>query len=144
MDKKAEKLRGGVAVLFGDAPAPAQASQPQHEEEVALSEKELQAEAVIDTLQDEELKAKLRQRQLEGRGRKRGRPHDSKTDGYGTICVKANLEKWAKVEYISLHETLQKKEVLELALDMLIEKYEKEKGVIKLKTPTRKGNVFNK
>jgi hypothetical protein len=58
--------------------------------------------------------------------------------------VKANLEKWAKIEYISLHETLQKKEVLELALDMLIEKYEKEKGTIKLKTPTRKGNVFNK
>ncbi len=145
MDKKSEKLRGGVAVLFGDAPAPtAPASQPQQPEEEVKSEKELQAEAVIDTLQDEELKEKLRQRQLEGRGRKRGRPHDSKTDGYGTICVKANLEKWAKIEYISLHETLQKKEVLELALDMLIEKYEKEKGTIKLKTPTRKGNVFNK
>ena len=140
MDKKSEKLRGGVAVLFGDAPA----SQPQHEEVEAKSERELQAEAVIDTLQDEELKEKLRQRQLEGRGRKRGRPHDSKTDGYGTVCVKANLEKWEKLKVISLRETLQIKEVLELALDKLIAEYEAEKGEIRLKPASKKGNVFNK
>jgi hypothetical protein len=140
MDKKSEKLRGGVAVLFGDAPA----SQPQHEEVEVKSEKELQAEAVIDTLQDEELKEKLRQRQLEGRGRKRGRPHDSKTDGYGTVCVKANLEKWEKLKVISLRETLQIKEVLELALDKLIAEYEAEKGEIRLKPASKKGNVFNK
>ena len=139
MDKKSEKLRGGVAVLFGDAPA----SQPQQQEE-AKSQKELQAEATIDTLQDEELKAKLRQRQLEGRGRKRGRPHDSKTDGYGTVCVKANLEKWEKLKVISLRETLQIKEVLELALDKLIAEYEAEKGEIRLKPASKKGNVFNK
>ena len=54
------------------------------------------------------------------------------------------MEKWAKLEYISLHETLQKKEVLELALDMLIEKYESEKGKIVLSAPSKKGNVFNK
>ena len=140
MDKKSEKLRGGVAVLFGDAPA----SQPQHEEVEVKSSKELQAEAVIDTLQDEELKEKLRQRQLEGRGRKRGRPHDSKTDGYGTVCVKANLEKWEKLKVISLLETLQIKEVLELALDKLIAEYEAEKGEIRLKPASKKGNVFNK
>ena len=86
MDKKAEKLRGGVAVLFGEAPAP---SQPQRQEEA-----QKETDALIETVQDEELKEKLRQRQLEGRGRpKRGRPHDSKTDGYGTVSVKANLEK---------------------------------------------------
>lgn len=140
MDKKSEKLRGGVAVLFGDAPA----SQPQHEEAEVKSEKELQAEAVIDTIQDAELKEKLRQRQLEGRGRKRGRPHDSKTDGYGTVCVKANLEKWEKLKVISLRETLQIKEVLELALDKLIAEYEAEKGEIRLKPASKKGNVFNK
>lgn len=133
MEKKADKIRGGVAVLFGDAPA-----------KETIADAPAKGE-IIDSVQDEELKQALRQRQLDGRGRpKRGRPHDSKTDGYGTICVKANLDKWAKLEYISLQETLQKKEVLELALDMLIEKYESEKGEIKLKTPTKKGNVFNK
>lgn len=138
MDKKAEKIRGGVAVLFGEAPA----SEPQRQEEqVQASE----TDALIETVQDEELKEKLRQRQLDGRGRpKRGRPHDSRTVGYGTVSVKANLEKWDKLRYISLQETLQLKEVLELAIDMLIEKYESEKGTIRLKTQTKKGNVFNK
>lgn len=138
MDKKTERLRGGVAVLFGEAPA----SQPQRQEgEVQQSE----TDALIETVQDEELKEKLRQRQLDGRGRpKRGRPHDSKTDGYGTVSVKANLEKWEKLRYISLQETLQLKEVLELALDMLIAKYEAEKGTIQLKPQTKSGNVFNK
>lgn len=135
MDSK-KKIRSGVATLFGEP-----ASQPQQPEETPIAHK---AEDLIETVQDKELKQALRKRQLDGRGRpKRGRPHDSKTDGYGTVCVKANLEKWAKLEYISLHETLQKKEVLELALDMLIEKYESEKGKIKLST-SKKGNVFNK
>lgn len=141
MDKKAEKIRGGVAVLFGEAPA----SQPQRQEEREVETQQSETDALIETVQDEELKAKLRQRQLEGRGRpKRGRPHDSKTDGYGAVCVKANLEKWEKLRYISLQESLQLKEVLELALDMLIQKYEAEKGVIQLKPQTKSGNVFNK
>lgn len=132
---KSQKIRGGVQALFGEATT---VRKPQ------LDEPEKDLEKLIETVQDEELKEKLRQRQLEGRGRpKRGRPHDSKTYGYGTVCVKANLEKWAKLEYISLQESLQKKEVLELALDMLIEKYESEKGTIKLKI-SKKGNVFNK
>lgn len=138
MEKKADKLRGGVAVLFGEAPA----SEPQRQEEKVQTSG---TDSLVDTIQDEELKEKLRQRQLDGRGRpKRGRPHDSKTDGYGTVSVKANLEKWDKLRYISLQETLQLKEVLELAIDMLIEKYESEKGTIRLKTQTKKGNVFNK
>lgn len=125
-------IRGGVDILFGETKP---ISTPAVEEDGSL----------LETVQDEELKDKLRKRQLDGRGRpKKGRPHDSKTEGYATICVKANREKWAKLEYISLQETLQKKEVLDLALDMLIEKYEKEKGAICLKTPTKKGNVFNK
>jgi len=133
MANKDKKIRGGVEALFGETPA-------RQEKEVQLT-----AEETLESIQDEELKERLRQRQLDGRGRpKRGRPHDSKTDGYGTICVKANLEKWEKMKYISLQESLQIKEVLELALDMVIEKYEKEKGAIKLKTPTKRGNVFNK
>ena len=128
--RRNETLKGGVDALF-NSPRPEPAS-PRKED-------------LISTVQDEELKKALLQRQLEGRGRpKKGRPRSNKTEGYGTVCVKANLEKWAKLEYISLQETLQKKEVLELALDMLIEKYEKEKGKIVLKEKDRTGNVFNK
>ena len=128
-----EQLRSGMAILFGEKPA-----SPQLEETPTASEE------LIETVQDEELKEALRQRQLDGRGRpKRGRKKESKTEGYGTICVKANLDKWEKVKYISLQETLQIKEVLELALDMLIEKYESEKGTIRVRQ-SKKGNVFNK
>jgi hypothetical protein len=134
---RSEALKGGVNALFGGAPA----REPQREA-VAPSE---EAEDIISTVQDEELKRALRQRQMDGRGRpKKGKPHSSKTDGYGTVCAKANLEKWAKLEYIALKETLQKKEVLELALDMLIDKYESEKGKIVLPASSKKGNVFNK
>ena len=128
-----EQLRSGMAILFGEKPA-----SPQLEETPTASEE------LIETVQDEELKEALRQRQLDGRGRpQRGRKKESKTEGYGTICVKANLDKWEKVKYISLQETLQIKEVLELALDMLIEKYESEKGTIRI-NQSKKGNVFNK
>ncbi len=142
MDKnRDEKLKKGLATLLGGAAAPAKSeTAPQPE-----TEKERQTAEMIETVSDEELKEKLRQRQLDGRGRpKRGRPHDSRTDGYGTICVKANLEKWEKVKIISLRETLQLKEVLELALDKLIAEYEAEKGEIRLKPASKKGNVFNK
>lgn len=136
--KREQTLKGGIDALFSGTstrtPQPVQEVEPITEQEAA-----------IDTVQDEELKAALRERVLLGRGRpKRGRKKDSTTEGYTTICVKANIEKWAKVEYIALHETLQKKEVLELAMDMLIGKYESEKGTIKLKKDSKKGNVFNK
>lgn len=117
-----EKLTTGVNALFGKL-----------EEEPTTD--------AIDTVKDEELKKALRQRQLDGRGRpKGGRPKDSRTEGYSTVCVKANTEKWEKLKYISLQETLQIKETLELAIDMLIEKYESENGKIELKAK----KVFNK
>lgn len=54
------------------------------------------------------------------------------------------MEKWEKIKYISLQETLQIKEVLELALDKIIAEYEEEKGTILIKRTSKKGNVFNK
>jgi hypothetical protein len=138
MSKREQRLKGGIDALFNGAST--RAVEPEQEEVVTTPQEE-----AIDTVQDEELKAALRERVLLGRGRpKRGRKKDSKTEGYTTICVKANIEKWEKIEYIALHETLQKKEVLELAMDMLIEKYESEKGTIKIKKQNKKGNVFNK
>lgn len=142
MVKKDDKLAKGLGKLLGGVPAkkekPAVA-------DTSTAASEPAKDDIIETVQDEELKEALRKRQLEGRGKpKKGRPHDSKTEGYGTICVKANLEKWEKIKYISLQETLQIKEVLELALDKLISEYEEEKGTIRIKPASKKGNVFNK
>lgn len=140
MAKKDDKLALGLGKLLGTP-----AKKPAVEVATSTVESEPAREDIIDSVQDEELREALRKRQLEGRGKpKKGRPHDSKTEGYGTICVKANLEKWEKIKYISLQETLQIKEVLELALDKIIEEYEEEKGTILIKRTSKKGNVFNK
>lgn len=140
-----EKLKKGLANLLGGAAAPVKSETSTASQLEPDTEQERKTAEMIETVSDEELKEKLRQRQLDGRGRpKRGRPHDSRTDGYGTICVKANLEKWEKIKVISLRETLQLKEVLELALDKLIAEYEAEKGEIALAPASKKGNVFNK
>ena len=140
---KDERLKKGLATLLGGA---APKEETTSEETPGASTVEEPTNDIIETVKDEELKEALRKRQLDGRGRpRRGRPHDSRTDGYGTICVKANLEKWEKIKYISLRETLQIKEVLELALDKVIAEYEAEKGEIRLnKQTSKKGNVFNK
>lgn len=131
MARRIDTLRGGVDALFGEEPI-------QRTQEETVPD-------IINSVRDEELREALLRRQRAGSGRpKKGRHKDPRTDGYGTVCVKANLQKWAKLEYISLHETLQKKEVLEMALDMLIGKYESEKGEIIIKEPDKTGNVFNK
>lgn len=54
-----------------------------------------------------------------------------------------DLDKWEKLKTISLRETLQIKEVVNKALDMLIEAYENENGAIR---PAKQGKskLFDK
>ena len=40
------------------------------------------------------------------------------------------MEKWAKIKEIAFIETLTMKEIVELALDMVIERYESKHGTI--------------
>lgn len=113
------KLKGGLAVLMGE-------STPEEKEE-----------NIVSTLQDEDLKAKLLERQKEGRGRpKKGRPVVDTEKKYTKVCVVANAEKWQKLRYISLVESKQIKEVLELAMDQFIENYEKQNKKIELPNKT--------
>ena len=137
--KKEETLRSGISALFGDGLIP----RAQREEYAPEAGEEERTE-LINSVEDTELREALRARQLDGRGRpkKAGRKKDSRSAGYSTICVKANTEKWEKVREISLRETLQIKEVVEIAFDMLIEKYESEAGSIDLNGKPKK--VFNK
>ena len=130
MKSKTEKLRGGIDTLFGATASP---------------RGKQEAIETTDLLQDEELKEALHRRRMEQRGRpRRGRPRSEATKNTGRITAIVNLSKWEKVKYISLKETMQIKEVLDVALDMVIEKYESEKGEIHPPRPNRKNNVFNK
>lgn len=130
MTSKTEKLRGGIDTLFGAT------AKPREEQEPANA---------TDLLQDEELREALHRRRMEQRGRpRRGRPRSEESRNTGRITAIVNLSKWEKVKYISLQETMQIKEVLDIALDMVIGKYEAEKGEIRPTTPSKSGNVFNK
>ena len=51
-----------------------------------------------------------------------------------------NKEKWAKIKEIAFVETLTMKEIVELALDMVIERYESKHGEI-IPAPERKKDI---
>lgn len=90
---------------------------------------------LINTVDDpelrEELKEKLKQKRMIGRGRPRKNDQLGKpTDGYDRTSLIVNKAKWAKIKEIGFIETLTMKEIMELAIDIIIERYEKKHGVI--------------
>lgn len=84
---------------------------------------------LISQVKDEELKELLKAKRLEGSGRpKKGRPHKSKKEGYKTISIIVNENKYELLREMGLRETLTIKEVFEAAMDLAIQKYEEAKG----------------
>lgn len=107
MNKKAEMKQGLQALLSGGSGA---SSRTDEEKELALAEE-----------------------RKKGRGRpKKINPGEKRSDGYEKASVIVNSEQWAKVREICYNETIMQKDVLELALSLLIEKYEKKHGKIEL------------
>lgn len=100
---------------------------------------------LINSIEDEklrdELRERLRQKRLIGRGRPRkndllGR----RSDGYERTSIIINKAKWAKLKEVAFIETLTMKEIVELALDMVIERYEAKHGEI-IPVPDRKKDI---
>ena len=91
---------------------------------------------LINSVEDEELweelRERLRQKRLIGRGRPRKNDQlGRRMDGYDRTSLIINKEKWAKIKEIAFIETFTMKEIVELALDMVIERYEAKHGEIK-------------
>lgn len=145
-----EKLRGGLANLLGGASS--SVSKPQSLKDEARPEEEqtesaapqtkaepttLQEEReLLNSIEDEELRKDLEERlyrkKLIGRGRPRKNDQlGRRMDGYERTSLIIPVEKWAKVKEIALRETLTLKEIEELALDMVIERYESKHGEVK-------------
>lgn len=137
---KKNEISSGLSELFRETTAPAQkpTAQPSTEsdsQEVAPVEEATpeEEEDLINSVDDPELKEKLRQKRLENNGRpKKGTQRESLTQGYTRACMVVNAEKYAKMRAISLLETLSIKEVMEAAMDLAIEAYEAKHGVIKV------------
>ena len=100
---------------------------------------------LLSTIEDEglkkELEERLRKKRLVGRGRPRKNDQLGKrSDGYDRTSLIINKEKWAKLKEIAFIETLTMKEIVELALDMVIERYEAKHGTI-TPTPERQKDI---
>ena len=105
---------------------------------------------LINSIEDEELreelKERLRQKRLIGRGRPRKNDQlGRRMDGYDRTSLIINKDKWAKIKEIAFIETLTMKEIVELALDMVIERYESKHGTIIPKADSKKdiNEIFN-
>lgn len=100
---------------------------------------------LINSVEDEELREELRlrlqQKRLIGRGRPRKNDQlGRRMDGYDRTSLIINKKKWAKIKEIAFIETLTMKEIVELALDMVIERYESKHGKI-IPVPDRKKDI---
>lgn len=82
----------------------------------------------------------LTKRQTEARNKKRGRPlkwsktdangHTIREDGYRRTSMIVNVELAAKMKEIAFREAMTEKEVLEQAMRLAVESYEKKYGVL--------------
>lgn len=91
---------------------------------------------LINTIEDAELKKELQERLRRKRMIGRGRPRKNdqlgrRTDGYERTSLIIPVDKWAKIKEIAFIETLSLKEIIELALDMVIDRYESKHGEVK-------------
>lgn len=155
-----ETLRSGLANLIGGAdssvskqrlqPVTDEATPEEHTDgaapKMAVEPTTLQDERdLLNSIEDEELRkeleARLYKKKLIGRGRPRKNDQlGRRMDGYDRTSIIINVEKWAKVREIALMETLTLKEIVELALDMVIDRYESKHGEVKPQ-PVRKRDI---
>ena len=92
---------------------------------------------LINSIEDPELREELKRRQHQRTMIGRGRPRKNtdrigrRTDGYNRTSLIVPVDKWAKIKEIAFRETLTMKEIVELAIDMVIERYENKHGEVK-------------
>lgn len=101
---------------------------------------------LINSIEDEalrkELQERLRRKRMVGRGRPRKNDQlGRRMDGYDRTSLIIPVDKWAKVKEIAFIETLTLKEIVELALDMVIERYESKHGEVKPQPQRQKKDI---
>lgn len=144
MDKK--KLRNAISGIVADptpeaetqtsgsspipeAEANAEASSPTMEVDPTTAQDEAD---IINSIEDERLREALRAKRMDGRGRPRKNTdrNGKRTDGYSRTSLIVNDELWAKIKEVAFRETLTMKEIVDLALHMVVDRYEAKHGTI--------------
>lgn len=139
MSKK-DELRGGLQALFGDR-KPIDEAKPVTMEQEPTTEQDEQE--LINTIEDEALRAALHKKRMDGRGRPRKNTDErgNRTDGYCRTTLIVSEEKIAKIREIGFRETLTMKEIIDTALDIVIERYETKHGEIKPQLSKYRGDA---
>ena len=139
MSKK-DELKGGLSALFGGSTKEEPVAPVEMVQEPTTAQDE---EDLINTIDNEALRAALHKRRMEGRGRPRKNTDErgNRTDGYSRTSLIVNNEKYAKVKEIAFRESLTMKEIIEVVLDMAIERYEAKHGEIKPQPHNYKGDA---
>lgn len=104
----------------------------------SAEEAEKNVKAIEGTLTDAELRELLRRRRMQGRGRPRTATDaaGNRTDGYSRTSLMVRDDLWAKIKEIAFRETLTMKEVTELALKTVVDRYEAKHGTV-IPDPTK-------
>lgn len=135
---------GGLDALFnGTDKAQEQASAVEAPEFVKEPTTPEDENDLINSVEDEQLRAALRAKRMDGRGRPRKNTdkNGKRTDGYSRTSLILKDEKVAKIKEIAFRETLTMKEIFELALDTIIEKYEQKHGEVVPRPERYKGDI---
>jgi hypothetical protein len=160
MSSNKKDLQGGIANLLGGADrqratgAEPQPSEQQPQTEGASSTApdfkvqpttKKDEEDLINSIEDAKLRAALEARRKEGRGRPRKNTDATgkRTDGYSRTSFIIKDTTWAKIREIAFRKTLTMKEIVELALEMLIKEYEKTNGEVTPHPEKYKGDIHD-
>lgn len=125
---QAETQTGGSSPI-PEAEANAEATSPTMEVEPTTAQDEAD---LINSIEDERLREALRAKRMDGRGRPRKNTdrNGKRTDGYSRTSLIVNDELWAKIKEVAFRETLTMKEIVDLALHMVVDRYEAKHGTI--------------
>ena len=162
MSSNKKDLQGGIANLLGGADRqratgsePKPSEQPQTEQTEGASSTapnfkvkpttKQDEQDLINSIEDAQLRAALEARRKEGRGRPRKNTDATgkRTDGYSRTSFIIKDTTWAKIREIAFRKTLTMKEIVELALEMLIKEYEKTNGEITPHPEKYKGDIHD-
>lgn len=129
-----DETEAALERLQAEEPGETEAAAPTIEAEPTTPQDEADLIATIDDPELREvLQRRLQQKRLVGRGRPRKNTDRTgkRTDGYNRTSLIIPVAKWEKIKEIAFRETLTMKEITELALDLVIERYEAKHGEVK-------------
>ena len=134
-------FKGGLSALLGEVPTN-ETKTPQEAQKRSTEANKASAGELLNTIEDEKLREALHRKRMDGRGRPRkGEESGKLTEGYSRTSLILKDENVAKIKEIAFRHTLTMKEIVNYALEAVIQDYESDNGEIKPNPDRYKGNI---